>query len=397
MAREFEVVVWGATGFTGKLVAEYLAGKPDLRWAIAGRSRDKLDAVRRALGQPELPLLVGESHDRASLDAIAARTAAICSTVGPFAKYGSELVAACVAAQTHYCDITGEVHWIRKMIDRHHETARAQGTRIVPCCGFDSIPSDLGTHVLQREAVARHGAPCRSVTFYLERTKGTFSGGTVASMANLIEEMSHDRALRQLLADPYALNPEGEHHGPDGPDSYGIGRAPDGAWTAPFMMAAVNTRVVRRSNALMGYRYGRDFRYQEYTRFSPSLRGLAMALGLAGGMGVFGALLMASPTRRLLLSRLPKPGEGPSRSEREQGYWRVCLCGDAPDGQRLEVRVEGDMDPGYGDTAKMLAESALCLAQDPLEGEPGGVLTPASAMGDPLVDRLRRAGIRFVV
>lgn len=393
--RDFDVVVWGATGFTGKLVAEYLASKAGLRWAIAGRSREKLEAVRGAIGQPELPLLVGDSHDRASLDAIVARTKAICSTVGPFAKFGSELVAACVAGRTHYCDITGETHWIRKMIDRHHDAAREHETRIVPCCGFDSIPSDLGTHVLQQQAVLRYGAPCQRVTLYVERTKGSLSGGTVASMANIMEEASRDQALRRLLADPYALNPEGERRGPDPRDDMGVGRAPDGAWTAPFIMAAINTRVVRRSNALLGYPYGREFRYAERTRFPASLKGMALAGAFTGGLAVVGGLLMARPTRRLLLGRLPAPGEGPSRQAREQGYWRVRLCSEE-DGAALEVRVEGDMDPGYGDTAKMLAESALCLAGDPLQS-PGGLLTPASAMGDALVERLRRAAIRFVV
>jgi len=400
--RELDIVVWGATGFTGKLVAAYLAEhRPEgLRWAIAGRDERKLQAVRDELARidaqlGELPILLADSHDRATLDALASKTKAVSSTVGPFAKHGSDLVAACVEQGTHYCDITGESHWVRRMIDAHHEAARAAGTRIVTCCGFDSIPSDLGCQLLQTEAIERHGAPCSEVTLYVDRVKGGMSGGTLASMANLLDEAGRDRSVRKVVGHPYGLNPEGERKGPDGPDAHGVARAPDGGWTAPFVMAAINTRIVRRTNALLDYRYGREFRYGELMRFPPGPKGLMMATSLTAGLAAFTTMMVARPTRRLLTKRvLPKPGQGPSRAEREAGFWRMRLVGQGT-ARDVEVLVEGDLDPGYGDTAKMLGESLLCLALDDL-GSEGGVLTPASAMGAPLRQRLVAAGMRFM-
>jgi short subunit dehydrogenase-like uncharacterized protein len=405
VGRDFDVVIWGATGFTGELVAQYFARhRPEgLRWAIAGRNQTKLENIRAGLCEiddtlGELELLTGDSHDAASLDVIAARATVVVSTVGPFAKYGSELVAACVKNGTHYCDITGESHWVRRMIDAHHDEARKTGARIVHCCGFDSIPSDIGCQLLQLEARKQQGAPCSRTTLYVDRVKGAMSGGTLATMGNLMEEATRDRSIRRILGDPYALNPEGERHGPDGADQTGIGREPGGGWTAPFVMAAINTRIVRRSNALMGYPYGKDFRYQELMRFPPGAKGLMMATALTGSLATFTALMVAGPTRRLLSKTvLPKPGSGPSRHDRENGFYRLRLVGSG--GPRdIVVRVEGDADPGYGDTAKMIGQSALCLALDgdALESE-GGVLTPASAMGSVLLERLRGAGMRFDV
>ena len=263
-SRPHDLVLWGATGFTGEIVAEYLvrwaAAHPDvgLRWALAGRNQAKLEQVRSRLVSidptaAELPLITGDSHDRASLDAIARDASVVCTTVGPYAQYGAELVAACVEHGTDYCDLTGENHFIRRMIDAHQTAAEASGARIVNCCGFDSIPSDLGTLVLQDAAEKRHGRPCDRVTLYVDRVKGGMSGGTIASMKNLMEEAEKDPEVRRIFGHPYALNPEGEREGPDGSDARGVGRSPDGRWTAPFVMAAINTRIVRRSNALLGY------------------------------------------------------------------------------------------------------------------------------------------------
>jgi len=413
-SRRYDLVLWGATGFTGALVAEYLArwakahGEVGLRWALAGRNRAKLEAVRAELAgidpaTGELPLITGDSHDRPSLDALAGEASVVCTTVGPYAQHGADLVAACVAQGTDYCDLTGENHFIRRMIDAHQQEAERSGARIVHCCGFDSIPSDLGTLMLQEAARERHGRPCDRVTLYVDRMKGGFSGGTIASMKNLMEEAERDPEVRRIYGHPYALNPAGERQGPDGSDARGVGRTPDGRWTAPFVMAAINTRIVRRSNALLDYRYGEDFRYAELTRFPATAKGLAMATGFTVGLGAFAGAMAFGPTRDLLGKHvLPDPGEGPSRQEREAGYFRIELQGEGmgQDGRDVEVvaKVEGQQDPGYGETAKMLSESALCLA---LQGADldcgGGILTPASSMGLTLVERLREAGMRFDV
>lgn len=412
-SRPHDVVVWGATGFTGELVAEHIARSvsttsSDLRWALGGRNRSKLEGVRSRLSRidarfNQLPLLVGDSHDRASLDAIAREASVVCTTVGPYATYGAELVAACVDHGTDYCDLTGENHFIRRMIDAHQQRAEQSGARIVCCCGFDSIPSDLGTLLLQTTAEERHGRPCDRVTLYVDGMKGGFSGGTIASMKNLMEEAEKDPEVRRIYGDPYGLNPQGERQGPDRGDARGIGRTDEGRWTAPFIMAAINTRVVRRSNALLGYPYGKGFRYAELSRFSADAKGMATATSFTVGIGAFAGAMAFGPTRSLLGKHvLPDPGEGPSREEREAGYYRITLEGhgraEGGDGFAVAVRVAGDQDPGYGDTAKMLGESTLCLALDGDELDcSGGILTPASSMGLTLVERLRKTGIRFDV
>ena len=411
-SRDHDIVLWGATGFTGRLVAEHLVGRlaaTGVRLALGGRDRKRLEAIRRELTRispaaAELPLIVADSHDRASLDAMASATEVVCSTVGPYAVHGHELVAACVERETDYCDLTGEVQFIRQTIDRHHEAARASGTRIVHCCGFDSIPSDLGTLVLQETAAARHGAPFNDITFVLRGSRGGFSGGTVASLVNVLDEAASDRSVRRVLTDPYALNPEGERQGPDGPDQSGP-RFDDrlGRWTGPFVMAAINTRVVRRSNALLDWRYGRDFSYREVTGFGPGLRGRLAATAMAGGLGALVGALGWGPTRSLLRrTLLPSPGDGPDRRARERGFFTIDLHGrgTSKDGEAStgRIRVHGDHDPGYGETSRMLGESALCLALDGAElDSPGGVLTPAVALGLRLVERLRRVGMVFEV
>lgn len=403
--RPFDVVVWGATGFTGKLVAEYLArraGAEGLRWAIGGRNRDKLEAVRRDLAAvapaaAEVPLEVADAHDLPALQALAARTRVVAATAGPFALHGSDMVAACVEQGTDYCDITGETHWIRKMADAHHTAAEQRGARIVHCCGFDSIPSDLGVLMMQEHAIARFGKPCQAVRFFLGENKGGLSGGTVASMLALLDEARRDRAVRRVLGDPYALDPPGGKRGKDGSDQHGVGHDPDVGWTGPFVMAAVNTRIVRRSNALLGYRYGEDFRYAEAMSFPPGPRGLAWASAVTAGVASFAVGATVAPLRKLIDARLPQPGSGPSREARERGYFKVRLFGTFAHGSgpKLLGEVTGHNDPGYGETAKMLGESALCLARDPAPALRGGVLTPASAMGLRLVERLRDAGMGF--
>jgi short subunit dehydrogenase-like uncharacterized protein len=409
--RQFDVVLFGATGFTGKLVAEYLVrnyAASDVRLALAGRSREKLAAVRGALAGIDpraagLELLIADSDDAASLEAVARRAEVVCTTVGPYARHGSKLVEACVKHGTDYCDLTGETHWIRRMIDAHHAEATRTGARIVNCCGFDSIPSDLGTLLLQEHAMSRYGAPCQEVKLFVTQATGGFSGGTIASMLNIFEEAGRDKAVRRVLGDPYALNPEGERQGPDGQDQRGLGRDPDlPGFTAPFVMAAVNTRIVRRCNALLGYRYGRDFRYSEAMGFPANARGLLMATGLTVGLTGFGAAMILPPTRALLERRvLPKPGTGPDEAARKRGKFTIRFVGKGEHaGQQYVVRarVKGTSDPGYGETAKMLSEAALCLALDGAGlSAPGGMLTPASCMGMRLVERLRSAGMTFEI
>jgi short subunit dehydrogenase-like uncharacterized protein len=399
--RSFDIVLFGATGFTGRLVADYLIGRRSgARLALAGRDRAKLEALRRELpGAAEVQILTADVRDPASLDAIAEKTRVVCTTVGPYARYGGPVVAACAAHGTDYCDLTGEPQWIRRMIDAHHDEAARTGARIVHCCGFDSIPSDLGTQLLEDHARAAYGAPCESVVLAIRRMRGGASGGTVASMLALFEEIKRDPAVRAIVFDPYALNPPGERSGPDGPDARGVAWDPDlEAWTAPFVMAGINTKVVRRTNALTGYAYGRSFRYREVMAFPRGARGLTRALGQAAFLGGLLAAASIDRVRGLLERVLPKPGEGPSPAERERGSFFATLLGKgtAADGRPFTVRgtVAAEKDPGYGATSIMLGESALSLAEDE-RTTPGGVLTPAYALGKKLLARLRAAGMRF--
>lgn len=420
--RNFEIVLWGATGYTGRLVAERLAAQPptpSLRWAIAGRDAARLERVRAELAATaphlkELPILVGDAADEHSLESIAQRTRVVCTTVGPYARYGSGLVAACVRAATHYCDLTGELPWIRRMIDAHHEAARAAGVRIVHCCGFDSIPSDLGTFMLH-DAMRERGRALQSVDALFGESSGGFSGGTFTSLLGVLDEARRDPAIQRLLDDPYALDPAPRADGPDrtahsggldatphsggldGPDARGVSWEPRlGRWTAPFVMAAINTRVVRRSNAVAGYPYGRRFRYRERMTLPAGFVGLPAALAVAGGTALVEVAARVSPLRSALERWLPAPGEGPTPEQRARGFFVTRLLAEGEGGLTLRGRVEDRRDPGYGSTAVMLSESALCLARDPL-ATPGGVLTPASAMGGALLARLRSAGMTWVV
>ena len=393
--REFDIVVWGATGFTGRLVAEYLLevyGTDSFRWALGGRSQRKLEEVRRELGA-DLPLLLGDAGDAASMRSLAERTRVVCTTVGPYSLYGSNLVSGCAKSGTHYCDLTGEIHWMRRMIDAHQDAAAASGARIVFSCGFDSIPSDLGVFFVQREMNARHGVPSPHVKGRVEAFTGTFSGGTIATMLNMLEEAGRDPEVMRLNNDPYALNPEGQRSGPDRRDPLLPAWDEDfGQWTTPFVMAALNAKVVRRSNALLGYGYGTDFRYDESLLMGPGPLGFAKAVGAAAGTGAGLAAMLLPPVRRLAARWLPAPGAGPTPEQRERGFWDLRLLAVHPDdpAKNLSARLTGDRDPGYGSTSKMLGESAVCLLQDSLSSA-GGMLTPAAAMGLPLLARLQKS------
>lgn len=426
---DLDIVLWGATGYTGRLVAHYLAetqpasagSDQSLSWALAGRSRAKLEALRAELAAArpeaphlaELPLIVADALDPDSLEPMVRRARVVCTTVGPYSRYGTPLVRLCAEHGTDSCDLSGEVHWMRETVDRFHDRAAATGARIVHCCGFDSIPSDLGVLVthdrLLREVggeAGPDGPHLHRVRLRVGRTRGKMSGGTVASMFEIVGEARRDRAVRRVLLDPYALNPEGERQGPDRSESLrpSVDRdrnGPGGVWTGPFLMAGINTRIVRRSNALLGYRYGRELRYDERVDTGTGLAGRLRARMLSTALGAFTTGAALPPTawalRRFLL---PSPGEGPSAEERNRGYFRIALLaeGDTPDGEEpvaLRTAVRADRDPGYGATARMLGESVLCLARGEAEGLDGGVLTPASALGLPLVARLRAAGITF--
>ena len=402
--KKYDLILFGATGFTGQLVAEYLLrtyGRDQgLRWAIAGRSRDKLEAVRTELGDQKLEVVVADSKDRASLDAMTRQTRTICTTVGPYAKYGSDLVASCVAQQTNYCDLTGEVQWIRRMIDRHHADAERQQVKITHCCGFDSIPSDMGVYFLQKEAKARMGQYCQSVYFRLKGAKGGFSGGTVASLNHVLVEAQDDPSVYKILTDPYGLNPADRR--PDYRErDFASVRHDDrfGAWIAPFIMGPINTKVVRRSHALRDFPYGEDFHYEEAMIAGKGLKGRVAAYAMGGGLKLITSAKPGSMVSKIFDRFTPDPGEGPSRAEREAGFFKIELLGVTRDGQELRATVSGDRDPGYGSTCKMLGESAVCLAMDQ-EALPNtyGVLTPSVSMGDVLLNRLQaRAGLTFAV
>lgn len=321
----------------------------------------------------------------------------MCTTVGPYDIHGEPLVAACADHGTDYCDLTGETQFIRRMIDRYHDRAVASGARIVHCCGFDSIPSDLGTFVLQSHAIARFAAPANRVRFHLVKASGGFSGGTVASMLNVVKQLK-DPAIRRILGHPYALNPEGERKGPDKSDSIRPFRDPDsGVWNGPFLMGPINTRIVRRSHALRGRPWGDDFQYDEVQRFGKGPRGFALANAVSLGLVAFMGAVTLAPIRNILEKRvLPAPGEGPSEDAIRNGFFAAEIIGHTAAGQTITVKVKGSGDPGYGATSRMLAEAALSLAFDRPEGVlAAGVLTPSTALGDALVVRLARADIHF--
>ena len=392
--RDLDLVVYGATGFVGKLTAEYLAEHaPDgVRIALAGRSQEKLERVARELGV-DWPLITADSQDAGALRAMAESAKVVATTVGPYAKYGTGVVEACVAAGTHYADLTGEPLWMRKTIERFHAPAEQSGARIVHTCGFDSIPSDLGVLVLREEA----GEELEDTTLLVRGLKGSPSGGTLDSMKTSLDEVRADPQKGKAVRDPYSLSP-------DRPAEPDLGRQSDvrgpefdedlDTWLAPFVMADLNARVVRRSNALQDWRYGRRFRYREATAMGDGATGRVKATALSAGLGAFVAGMSFGPSRKVLDRVLPSPGEGPSEEAREKGFFRFEIHARTASGARWVCRVAAKGDPGYKATALMLGEAGLCLALDE-ERLPAraGVLTPATAMGMPLVERLRAAGM----
>ncbi|KRQ98565.1 saccharopine dehydrogenase [Bradyrhizobium jicamae] len=388
-SSKFDIIVYGATGFTGQLVAEYLAerykGDAGLKWAMAGRSKDKLASVRDAVGAPkDTPLIVADAGDPASLKTMVGQAKCVISTVGPYQLYGNELIAACVEAGTDYVDLCGEPIWMRQMIDKHETAAKASGARIVFSCGFDSVPFELGAFFVQEEAKRVFGAPALRVKGRVRNMRGTLSGGTAASAKATFDAVAKDLSLVAILNDPFALTPG--FTGPKQPRGNRPAYEEDmQSWTAPFMMALINTRNVHRSNMLMGFPYGRDFIYDE------------MVLTGSGEKGEANAKLVMAANTEKTGPNAPKPGEGPSKEERENGLYDLLYVAIAPDGRQVRAAVKGDRDPGYGSTSKMISECAICLLRDTPD-VPAGFWTPGAAMQHKLIKRLvDHAGLTFEV
>jgi short subunit dehydrogenase-like uncharacterized protein len=380
--REFDIIVYGATGYTGRLVAEYLKDKIGLKWAMAGRSAGKLAEVRDLIGAAaDTPLIIADASDPVTLDAMVKRTKVVLTTVGPYQLYGNELVAACVANSTDYTDLCGEPAWMRQKIDQHDQAAKASGARIVFSAGFDSIPFDLGVLMLQKHCIATFGAPAPRVKGRVRAMKGTFSGGTAASLKATMAAAGKDPAIIGYLTNPFSLS--ADFAGPPQP----AGNKPEydeslDSWATNFVMAPINTKNVHRTNHLLGQAYGADFVYDEMMLTGPGEQGEAMAKHVASTPMMGGA-------------DDPKPGEGPSKEERDTGFYDVLFVAEYPDGRTARLSVKGDRDPGYGSTSKMISETAIALcAQD----SPGGVTTPGAALGERLVDQLQKnAGLIFAV
>ena len=383
--RELGIVIYGATGYTGKLVADYMNRKygvnGDVSWAIAGRSVEKLEAIRDDLGiSDDLPLVLADASDPSSLHNMAARASVVLTTVGPYQLYGSELVSACAQAGTDYVDLCGEPNWMKEMITAHSDVAKSSGARIVFSCGFDSIPFDLGVYFVQQAAREQTGTVAPRVRGRVRGMKGTWSGGTLASFKTTMAAAAKDPDLVATLISPFALTPG--FNGADQPD----GTQPMyddvvNSWVAPFMMATINTKNIHRSNLLLDHPYGVDFVYDEMFMTGPGEQGEAIAKAIAED--------------KSMSTDQTKPGEGPTREERESGFYDLLFVAEVADGKTLSAVVKGDMDPGYGSTSKMIVESAVCLLQNP-DASSGGILTPASAMGSLLIERLQdNAGLTF--
>tara|TARA_R110002072_G_scaffold136124_2_gene278176 strand:- start:151791 stop:153023 length:1233 start_codon:yes stop_codon:yes gene_type:complete len=402
------LIVFGATSFVGQILCRYLhelnlneqAQGGSLNWLMAARSEEKLKRLQQELGGPHVPeYRLADAANETQLRALCDEAGVIISTVGPYALFGETLVRVCAETGTDYCDLTGETQWIRRMIDRYETKARESGARIVNCCGFDSIPSDLGVWFLQQQAQQQLGTYCRHVKMRVRKFKGGFSGGTVASMMNVAKEAARDPALRREMADPYSLCPADNR-----PlvRQYKITAGMDDdvkSWIAPFVMEAINTRVVHRSNAVLGYPWGQNFLYDEAVMTGSDDRGRSRAKRTALGQTLMMLGFAVPPTRWLMSRFLPKPGEGPSAEMQRTGFFDLVFVGHTSDNRTVRTTLYGERDPGYGATARMLGQAALCLRDDvSKDDKPGGFWTPASALAEPLIPRLEAfAGIRFSV
>ena len=391
--REFDIIIWGASGFTGGLVAEYIYKNydiKDLKWAIGGRNKQKLANLRDSILDKNIPIVLANSLNEKSLIEMVKRTNVICSTVGPYAKYGSLLVKSCVRNKTHYCDIAGETQWIRKIIDLYHEEATSNHVKIVNSCGFDSVPSDIGVYFINQKLSKKN----LNIKMRVTGTKGGISGGTYASLNNVIFEASKNKKIKENLINPYGLNPYEEQYGPDKKDLMTIKYDKKiNKWIAPFVMAGINTKIVRRTNAIFNYRYGKKFKYDEAILTGDGLKGIVKGILISIPL-IFVSAKPGSIIKKLINFFAPKPGEGPSLDKRNKGYFTLLFY--VFDGNETFLyKVTGDKDPGYGSTSKMIAECAICLAKDSLN-KICGVLTPASAMESNILKRLEmNAGLKF--
>jgi short subunit dehydrogenase-like uncharacterized protein len=408
MNPQFDVIVFGATSFVGQILVQYLTdnfnqpNKETLNWAIAGRSQTKLDKVKTQVKQPELTTIIADAQDEEAIKTMCAQARVIISTVGPYALFGETLVKVCAESGTDYCDLTGEVQWIDRMLKKYEDAAKASGARIVHSSGFDSIPSDMGVYFTQREAKKSLGEYCNNLSMRVKAAKGSASGGTIASILNITKEVMKDPKLRKDLINPYLICPPGHGYKVRQFDT----KKPTfdknfNGWTAPFIMAGINTRIVFRSNALMGSAYGTDFKYDEAMLVGKGLKGRLTATALVAGLGAFfvGAALKPS---RWVLERfmLPKPGEGPTPKEQVEGYYDIRFKGKTPSGKEIQTKVMGQGDPGYGSTSQMLGQVGACLALDKelLTDKEGGFWTTSTLLGDHLLERLEKdAQLKFEV
>jgi short subunit dehydrogenase-like uncharacterized protein len=400
--KAFEIVIYGATSFVGKILCHYLCDElkdPELRWAMAGRSESKILQLKQELGDTaeSIPHFIAEATDEKSLEELCNKTDVIISTVGSYALYGETLVKVCAQSGTDYCDLTGEPQWIKRMIDKYQDSAQASGARIVHCCGFDSIPSDLGVHFLQQLAKQRFGAYCPRVKMRVKGSKGGASGGTIASMVNLYKEASANPQLRKELGDPYSICPPSDSPRTKQPTVDVEFDEDFQSWVGPFVMAAINTRVVLRSNELSEPKYNNSFVYDEATLTGNGPKSKKLAKRISTGLKLIVPVMAIPPFRWLALKFLPKPGEGPSEEQQLNGYYDLIFMGYSENKELLQVQVTGDRDPGYGSTAKMLAQAGICLARDISHDKiNGGFWTPATAMGQTLISRLvKYAGMTF--
>ena len=399
--KEFDIIVFGATSFVGQIITQHINQKFNntLNWAIAGRSKEKLKNLSDTMNLSEMKTIIADATDEITLKALCARTKVVISTVGPYALYGSTLVKICAETGTHYCDLTGEPQWIKKMQEKYSKTAIDSGARIIHCCGFDSIPSDLGVHFLQKHALETTGKNCNKINMRVVKMKGGVSGGTIFSAINMIREAAKDTELRKELKNPYSLCPP-NHGFKSRQNSVKVSYDEEyKSWIAPFIMAAINSRIVHRSNSLSGNSYGSDFLYEEAVLVGKGKVGKWKSHCVNIGLAMIMAGLIIPPTRWLLQNYiLPKPGQGPSKEEQLSGEYELLFTGTTPDGTKVKCRITGDQDPGYGSTAKMLAQSAICLAKDVPKNTKGGFWTPAAIMGDKLTKRLiTQAGLDFEI
>ena len=396
--KKFDIIIWGATSFTGKLVTEYIFkkyGSSKIKWAIAGRNLKKLEKIRYQFADENIPIFIADSFDEESLSKFVKKTKVVCSTVGPYSLYGTKLVKLCVENNTNYCDITGEAHWIRSLIDCFHEEAKSKKIKIINSCGFDSIPSDMGVYFIQNEIKKFNNNYAKSIKMRVAGIRGGISGGTYSSINNLLKEAYRDKSIFKVLNNPYGLNPKDKMEGLDKKDLRKIiFDKESNSWIYPFIMAGINTKIVRRSNALSNFIYGKDFRYEEAMIAGKGISGFWKAILAVFPLAMIG-LNPNSFLKKIVDSFMPKPGEGPGIEKRKNGFYNLRFYITLNNNRTAFAKVIGDSDPGYGSTSKMLAESAICLAFDNLSDN-YGVITPSSGMGDKLLNRLKdNAGLSF--